>query len=140
MTETQLDPIHPGEILEAEFMGPLGFSANALAKRLDVPVTRVSEIVRGRRGITADTALRLARLFGTSSELWIGLQSEYDLRVARREFASEIQSRVVPIARSDQNYETRPRGRQSIGERPGAYGARTASPTRDRRRARRSRA
>ena len=139
MTEKQLDPIHPGEILEAEFMAPLGLSANGLAKRLDVPVTRVSEIVRGRRGITADTALRLARLFGTSSELWLGLQSEYDLRVARRESGSEIQSRVVPIARSGRDYATRPESRSIVGERQGEYRAHSVSPNRDRRRIRRSR-
>ncbi len=72
MTTKLREPIHPGEILEEEFMLPLGLSANALARRIDVPVTRVSEIVRGKRGITADTALRLARLFGTSSDLWPG--------------------------------------------------------------------
>ncbi len=71
MAAKRLEPIHPGEILEEEFMRPLGLSANALARRIDVPVTRISEIVRGKRGITADTALRLGRLFGTSSELWL---------------------------------------------------------------------
>jgi addiction module HigA family antidote len=81
MTTRRLEPIHPGEILEEEFMRLQGLSANALARRIDVPVTRISEIVRGNRGITADTALRLARLFGTSSELWLGLQADYDLRV-----------------------------------------------------------
>ena len=81
-----LEPIHPGEILEEEFMRPLGLSANALAKAIDVPVTRVSEIVRGRRGVSADTALRLGRFLGTTPELWLGLQSEYDLRIARRDF------------------------------------------------------
>ncbi len=85
MATRRLEPIHPGEILEEDFMRPLGLSANALAKRVDVPVTRISEMVRGRRGMTADTALRLARFFGTSPELWLGLQAEYDLRVARRE-------------------------------------------------------
>src|SRR5450631_4024071 len=97
MTTKLLEPIHPGEILEEEFMIPLGLSANALARRIDVPVTRISEIVRGNRGITADTALRLARLFGTSSELWLGLQAEYDLRLATRDLAHEIQKRIVPM-------------------------------------------
>ncbi len=90
-------PIHPGEILEEEFMRPLGLSANALAKAIDVPVTRVSEIVRGRRGVTADTALRLSRHLGTTAELWLGLQSEYDLRVARRDFEDVIRARVSPL-------------------------------------------
>ena len=93
-----LDPIHPGEILAEEFMRPSGLSANALAKLLGVPVTRVSEIVRGRRGVTADTALRLARYFGTSADLWMGLQAEYDLRVAERQVGAEIRRRV-PAAR-----------------------------------------
>lgn len=72
-------PIHPGEILLEDFMKPLGLSVNGLALELRVPVTRISEIVRRRRGITADTALRLARYFGTSADVWIGLQGKYDL-------------------------------------------------------------
>ncbi|MGH7342030.1 MAG: HigA family addiction module antitoxin [Candidatus Rokuibacteriota bacterium] len=94
MAHRLLDPIHPGEILAEEFLKPSGLSANALAKALDVPVTRISEIVRGRRGVSADTALRLARYFGTSAELWLGLQAEYDLRVARRAVGDEIRRRV----------------------------------------------
>ena len=92
-----LDPIHPGEILEEEFMRPLGLSANALAHALDVPVTRISEIVRGRRGVTADTALRLGRLLGTTAEFWLGLQSEFDLRIARRDFGRAISVAVSPL-------------------------------------------
>ncbi|HVT58973.1 MAG TPA: HigA family addiction module antitoxin [Thermoanaerobaculia bacterium] len=95
MSTKLLDPIHPGEILAEEFMRPLGLSANALARTLAVPVTRISEIVRGRRGVSADSALRLARFFGTSAELWMGLQAEYDLRVARRMAGTEI-LRLVP--------------------------------------------
>lgn len=93
-----LDPIHPGEILQEEFLVPLGISAHALARELRVPVTRVSEILRGRRAITADTALRLARYFGTSDELWVGLQAEYDLRVTRRAKGAEIELDVRPRA------------------------------------------
>src|SRR5215510_4151838 len=78
-------------------MRPLGLSANALARRIDVPVTRISEIVRGKRGITADTALRLGRLLGTSSDLWLGLQAEYDLRVARRDLSATVLTRIVPM-------------------------------------------
>jgi addiction module HigA family antidote len=94
MPSKLLEPIHPGEILAEEFMAPHELSANALAKSLGVPVTRVSEILRGRRGITADTALRFARFFGTSPDLWMGLQAEYDLRVAERQAGESIRRRV----------------------------------------------
>ncbi len=96
MTARELDPIHPGEILREEFMAPLGLSANALALALRVPVTRISEILRGRRSITPDTALRLARYFGTSADLWLGLQSEHDLRKARRLLQSQVERDVQP--------------------------------------------
>lgn len=75
-------PIHPGEILREEFLLPLHLSANALAIALGVPAPRINDIARERRGISADTALRLARYFGTSAEFWMGLQADYDLRVA----------------------------------------------------------
>jgi antitoxin HigA-1 len=75
-------PIHPGEILREEFLLPLKLSANALAIALGVPAPRINDIARERRGITADTALRLARYFGTSAEFWMGLQADYDLRIA----------------------------------------------------------
>jgi antitoxin HigA-1 len=133
-----LEPIHPGEILEEEFMRPLGLSANALARRIDVPVTRISEIVRGKRGITADTALRLARLFGTSSELWLGLQAEYDLRVARRNSAPAIRARIVPLKRLERRYPRGSGARSTVGEQPERYHAgSTGGSTRDRRRIRR---
>ena len=77
-------PIHPGEILREEFLLPLGLSANALAVALGVPAPRINDIVRERRGISADTALRLARYFGTSAEFWMGLQADHDLRQAER--------------------------------------------------------
>jgi len=92
----RLDPIHPGEILQEELMEPLGLSAHALAMALRVPATRIGEIVRGRRSITPDTALRLARYFGTSADLWLGLQVEYDLRAARGELAERIEQDVQP--------------------------------------------
>src|SRR5215207_3861025 len=76
-----LDPIPPGDILLEEFMKPLGISRNQLSRDLDIPVSRVSEIVRGGRAISADTALRLGAYFGTSAELWMNLQSDYDLRL-----------------------------------------------------------
>ena len=74
--------IHPGEILREEFLVPLNLSANALAIALGVPAPRINDVVRERRGISADTALRLARYFGTSAEFWMGLQGDYDLRIA----------------------------------------------------------
>src|SRR5205807_3296064 len=97
MSTKLLDPIHPGEILAEEFMRPLGLSANALARTLGVPVTRISEILRGRRGVSADSALRLARFVGSSAELWMSLQADYDLRVARRSAGNEIR-RLVPAS------------------------------------------
>ena len=113
-----LEPIHPGEILEEEFMRPLGLSANALAKAIDVPVTRVSEIVRGRRGVSADTALRLGRFLGTTPELWLGLQSEYDLRIARRDSEDAIRVRVSPMR------PARPTAASEVRESIAAYGSR----------------
>jgi addiction module HigA family antidote len=89
-----LDPIHPGEILREEFLAPMGISINQLARDLDVPPNRISQIVRGERAITADTALRLSTYFGVSPELWMNLQTGYDLRVARRDRGEQIQRRV----------------------------------------------
>lgn len=89
-----LDPIPPGEILRFEFMEPLGLSQNQLARDLDVPVARISELVHGRRSITADTALRLEKYFGVAAQFWLNLQSRYDLKVARREAWPEIEPRV----------------------------------------------
>jgi len=77
-------PIHPGETLHEDFMAPLGLSANQLAQMLEVPQNRVSEIVRGRRSVSADTALRLERAFGVSAQFWLNLQQQYDLILARR--------------------------------------------------------
>ncbi len=94
-TET-LPPVHPGEILREEFLAPLGLSQNALARALAVPPRRINEIVLEKRGITADTALRLARYFGTTPEMWLHLQAGYDLRLARRDSGADIVARVVP--------------------------------------------
>lgn len=98
MKTKKLAPIHPGEILREEFMRPLGLSQNALARALRVPPRRVNEIVLEKRAITADTALRLARYFGTSAEMWTGLQADYDLRLARYKTAHEIEHQVEPRA------------------------------------------
>jgi addiction module HigA family antidote len=93
-----LEPIHPGEILREEFLKPMDISINRLARDIVVPPGRISEIVNGKRGITADTALRLARFFGVSPELWLGLQAEYDLRIARHTIGKDIEKRVHPYA------------------------------------------
>lgn len=94
MAKKLLEPIPPGEILLEEFMRPLGISINALARDIDVPPNRISEIVRGKRSITADTALRLGKYFGVSPEIWLDLQSDFDLRIARRTVWRDIESRI----------------------------------------------
>jgi addiction module HigA family antidote len=87
-------PVHPGEMLREEFMKPLGISMNGLALELHVPVTRISEIVNQRRGITADTALRLARHFGTSADFWKNIQKDYELTLTRQRSLKTIESQV----------------------------------------------
>lgn len=89
-------PIHPGEILLEEFMKPLGLTGNALALALRVPATRINAIVNQTRGITADTALRLGRYFSTTSEFWMNLQRDFDLRLAARTAQAEIERDVRP--------------------------------------------
>src|SRR5207245_10749965 len=102
MTKSQkrLSPIHPGEILRAEFMQPLGLSMNRLALDLRVPVTRIAEIVHERRAITPATALRLARYFNTSAGLWLHLQTAYDMEVAQETFSGAIEQAVRPVTPS----------------------------------------
>ena len=94
MTKSLLEPIYPGEILLEDFMKPLGGSINRLARDIDVPPGRISEIVNGKRGITADTALRLGRYFGVSPEIWLNLQADHELRVAIRDTGREIETHV----------------------------------------------
>jgi addiction module HigA family antidote len=94
MAAKTLDLIPPGEILYEEFMKPLGVSINALAREIAVPPNRISEIVGGKRAITADTALRLGKYFGVSPEIWLGLQADYDLRVAKRTTWPKTEHRV----------------------------------------------
>jgi len=89
-------PIHPGEILREEFLVPLNMSASALAVALHVPAPRINDVVRERRGVTADTALRLARFFGTSEAFWMGLQDDYDLAVTRKELEKTLAS-ITPL-------------------------------------------
>src|SRR5512142_1456174 len=91
-----MKPPHPGETIKEEFLVLLGMSVNSLAKELGIGATRLNEIVRGRRGLSADTALRLARYFGTTPELWINLQSFYDLRMAQRKAGRTIERQVTP--------------------------------------------
>lgn len=89
-----LELIHPGEILYEEFMRPLGISINGLARDIDVPPNRISEIINGKRTITADTALRLGKYFNVSPEIWLGLQADYDIRIARRTVWPDIEQRI----------------------------------------------
>ncbi len=93
-----LPPLHPGEVLREEFLVPLGLTPYAVAKACGVPRTRIERIVREEIGITADTALRLARLFGTSAELWLGLQARFDLDTARTRVADAVE-RITPLPR-----------------------------------------
>lgn len=92
MAENRMRPIHPGEILREEFLIPMGLTANALAIALMIPAPRINDIVRERRGITADTALRLAKYFGTNVEFWLGLQADYEAAVARTNIAGDLKS------------------------------------------------
>jgi len=92
----RLKNVHPGEVLAEEFLTPLGVSAYRLAKEIGVPATRVSEILHGRRAITADTALRLAKYFGTSAKFWLGLQEDYDLEEESLAKAKELKA-IVPL-------------------------------------------
>jgi addiction module HigA family antidote len=92
-----MKPPHPGETIKEDYLVPLGMSVNRLAAALGIGAARLNEIVRGKRGITADTALRLARCFGTSAEFWLNLQSLYDLRIAERRIRSRIEREVTPL-------------------------------------------
>jgi antitoxin HigA-1 len=91
-----IPPPHPGETIREDVLSPLGMSVNQLAKALGITASRVNDVVRGRRGITADTALRLARYLGTSPEFWLGLQLEYDLRIVSQAKKKEIERAVRP--------------------------------------------
>ncbi len=91
-----MPPIHPGEVLREDFLKPLGLSVNQLAMDLHVPVTRMNDIVRERRRVTADTALRLARYFGTDAQFWVNLQGHYDLEAAADKLGAKIEEQVRP--------------------------------------------
>ena len=98
MFKNGMRPVHPGEVLREDYLVPLEMSANALAKALNVPAPRVNDIVRERRGVSADTAMRLARYFGGDARSWLNLQAAYDLRVAQLENARRIEREVKPAA------------------------------------------
>ena len=94
MKKSKLNPVHPGEVLLEEFLKPMGLSQNKLALNIGVPARRINEIVLEKRRVTADTALRLARFFGISSEFWLGLQSQYDLDVTADELGERLEREV----------------------------------------------
>ena len=112
MTTTRLAPVHPGEVLLEEFLEPMGLSQYRLAKDTSVPARRINEIVHGKRGMTADTALRLARYFGTSERFWLNLQAQYDLDVERDRLGDRLDREVTPHAPSDGTREAR----RALGE------------------------
>lgn len=96
MSAKKLTPVHPGEVLQEEFITPLGLSQNKLAQALHVPARRINEIVLGKRSVTADTALRLSRYFKNSAQFWLGLQMDYDLDIAEDRFEDRINSEIQP--------------------------------------------
>ncbi len=101
MKKTQIPPVHPGEVLLEDFLKPLGISQYRLAKEMSVYPRKINEIVHGKRAITADTALRLSRYFGTSAELWMNLQTLYDLEKRRDEIEEQLEKEVAPLVRND---------------------------------------
>ncbi len=107
-TNKLLKPITPGEILREDFMDHLDISINKLARDLSVPPNRISEIVNGKRAITADTALRLQRYFGVEAQFWLNLQTEYDLRIMKRKIWSDIERRIIPVKTSETGLENKP--------------------------------
>ncbi|HEY0442455.1 MAG TPA: HigA family addiction module antitoxin [Xanthobacteraceae bacterium] len=93
-----IPPVHPGEILKSDFLEPIELSVNALSQAINVPRTRLNDIVRGRRGITADTALRLARYFGVGAQFWMNLQSHYELELAEEAYGDRLGREIRPRA------------------------------------------
>lgn len=98
MFKNGMRPVHPGEVLLEDYIKPLGMSVHALSKALHVPYSRLREIVDGKRGVSADTALRLERYFGSEAQGWLNLQTAYDLRVAEKAVAKQIQKDIEPLA------------------------------------------
>ena len=97
MKNRTLKPVHPGEVLQEEFLRPMGISQYRLAKDVCIPARRINEIVLGRRGISADTALRLARYFSTSEEMWMSLQDRYEIEMARMSSGGAIERDITPL-------------------------------------------
>jgi addiction module HigA family antidote len=100
MAAKKLAPVHPGEVLLEEFLGPLGLSQYRLSREINVPPRRINEIVHRKRAITADTALRLARFFSTSERFWLNLQSRYDLEIERVRLGNRLRKEVSVLARA----------------------------------------
>jgi addiction module HigA family antidote len=100
MAIKKLNPVHPGEFLQKEFLEPMGLSQNRLALALGVPARRINEIVLGKRGITADTALRLARYFKMSPQFWLGLQMDYELDMAEDALEGRLKKEIIPMTAS----------------------------------------
>ncbi len=100
MARQKLAPVHPGEVLLEEFLKPLGVTQYRLAKDVNVPPRRINEIVHGKRAITADTALRLARYFGTSERFWLNLQARYDLEVEKDRLGDRLKKEVAVLAKA----------------------------------------
>ena len=96
MPVNQMRPIHPGEILLEEFLKPLKMSANALSIALRIPAPRINDLVREKRGLSADTALRLARYFGSTAQFWLNLQTDYELKIVEQQMGASIQKEIFP--------------------------------------------
>ncbi len=103
MNETRIPPVHPGEVLLEDFLKPLGISQYRLAKEMNVYPRKINEIVLGKRSITADTAIRLSRYFGTSAELWMNLQALYDLEKTRDEIEEQVNKEISPLIQENLN-------------------------------------
>jgi addiction module HigA family antidote len=108
MAARKLPPVHPGEILQEEFLSPLGISQYRLAKELSVPPRRINEIVRGTRAVSADTALRLSRYFGMSERFWLNLQARYDLEIEKDRLGKRLQREVSVRTLADQHRGKKP--------------------------------
>lgn len=104
MIKNGMRPIHPGEILREDYLKPLNMSANALAKALHVTPARINDIVREIRGVTPDTALRLAHYFGSDAQSWMALQQAYDLKITEKSVLKSIRKEIIPIGDSDEKY------------------------------------
>jgi antitoxin HigA-1 len=98
MAEKKLKPIHPGEVLREEFLQPFGITAKTLADSIKIPLETAQEIIAEKRSISADTALRLAKYFGTSAQFWLGLQSDYDLDTTKEMLGNRLEKEIVPLA------------------------------------------